>query len=396
MPGRWSRIRRCSSSADFQDTLPILNFFSSYDSYGPKLLAYLVSEVTGEPFIDYVEHAILVPLKMSHTYLAARQTPVAHRVVAFAPKTPSLAATVMPLESRAQNPLVGGAVSTMSDMARLVSALVGPADDQTVITQPMRDLMFGVLQSNGPYGSAHGLLFDALRSGPTRLFVHGGVGPGQRCMLGLDVRRHAGLFYCYGDVRSRFDRNPAAFPPAFEDITDQMLKPFVECRPEETPDCVRYPPAAWHDAWNRYLGLYVNVARHHHGFSRLRTVIHPTLVRISRDADALRLDDKSGFVEIAPGVFGNPKYLETVSFIRCARPRKNRAERVGSSFGVRIAGAAGGSTGDVAAASGSRRSGAVGWPVGDMAGLRNLARRCASRRRPTRPWWGPALRRSSG
>ncbi len=299
----------------FPGYVPNPQLFSSYDSYGPRLLAYMVSELTGESFIDYVERSIIGPLGMSHTYVAASPTPLTHRVLAFQPKSPSSVAAISPLKPRAAAPLGSVFVSTMSDIALLVNALLGSNANQDIITQPMRDLMFQILQANGDYGSGHGLLFDALRSGPTRLFVHGGVGPGIRCMLALDVRRGAGMFYCYGDARSRLDHDPTLFPPAFEQITDQMLKPFIECRPAETPDCVRYPPAAWHEDWNRYLGLYVDVARHHRGFSRLRTLIHATTVNVARAAGTLRLDDKPGFVEIAPGVFGNPRYLETLSFI---------------------------------------------------------------------------------
>ena len=300
----------------FPGYVPNPGLFSAYDSYGPKLLAYMVSEITGEPFIDYVEHSILVPLGMHHTYLDEPPAPLTHRVIAFQPKSPSHAAALIPLKARTADPLGGEFVSTMSDMAALVRALLGSGGGQQVITQPMRDLMLTVLQTNGDYGAGHGLLFDVLRSGPTRLFVHGGVGTAIRCMMALDRQREAGLFYCYGDVHTRLDRDPTLFPPIFERITDPMLKPFFECRPPGNADCVKYPPAVWHADWDRYLGLYVDIARHHHGFSRLRTLIHATQTDITRVGDALHFEDRPGYVEIAPGVFSNPQYLETLSFIR--------------------------------------------------------------------------------
>lgn len=94
-----------------------------------------------------------------------------------------------------------------------------------------------------------------------------------------------------------------------------MLKPLTSCTIEPAVTCVGYPPPGWHDRWNRYLGLYVNTARHHHGFSRLRTPVHPMLVVIKRGGDSLSLDGRLGFVEIAPGTFGHPDYLETFSFL---------------------------------------------------------------------------------
>lgn len=289
--------------------------FSTYDSYGPKLLAYMVTELTGVSFPRYVQDAILGPLGMTHTYLAAPAIPPAHRVLAFQPTAPLNTNPSGDLTSEAAAVVAGVPISTMSDMAKLIRALLGPAADQRSVTPTMRDLMFRILQSNGARGSAHGLLFDAVRSGPTTLFVHGGVGPGIRCEMALDVTRHAGIFYCYGNVARRSPLDPGLEPPAFEDVAAAMLKPLVACVAGPTVSCVRYPPTVWRQDWDHYLGVYVATARHHRGFSRLRSLMHPTQVRIRRAGQALELDNRPGFVEIAPGTFGNPKYLETLSFV---------------------------------------------------------------------------------
>jgi CubicO group peptidase (beta-lactamase class C family) len=290
--------------------------FSVYDSYGPELLAYLVSELTGQPFTRFVEDSILRPLAMNDTYLSTPAQPLAHRVVAFQPKNPANirpGGVLKPVES-AQ--IDGPAVSTMSDMAKFMIALLGPAAEQNVITPRMRELLFRIQQSNGAGGSAHGLLFDAIRSGAKTLFVHGGVGAGSKCMMALDIEPRTGIFYCYGDVRTRFDRDPAFLAPPFEQITDSMLKPLTACPVDEAVGCQHYPRAHWNEAWSPYLGLYVNAARHHHGFSRLRTIIYPTLARVVRSGDSIRLDGVDGFVEVSPGIFGSPQHLETFSFFR--------------------------------------------------------------------------------
>jgi CubicO group peptidase (beta-lactamase class C family) len=293
--------------------------YSSYDSFGPRLLAYLVGEVSGQPYATYVEQSILRPLGMNETFLAAPATPPTHRVVAFAPKSPVDKESFTELRSVQGATLAGTGVSTMQDMEKFLVALLGPAENQTVITQPMRDLMLQVLQANGEHGSAHGLLWDALRTGSKTLFVHGGVGPGMRCMMALDLSRSAGFFYCYGDAHSRFGLNPL---PTFEEVSDQMLKPFIACSPDQPPGCTQYPAPGWKDAWNQYLGIYVSYARHRHGFSKLRTMIHPTVVKVERGTNALRLDGSDGFLEISPGVFGNPTHLETFSFIKDAATNK--------------------------------------------------------------------------
>ena len=288
--------------------------YSAYDNYGPQLLAYLVGEVTGKPFAHYVNDSILHPLHMDHTYLTAPAVPLTHRIAPFQPRAPALIKP-LPLMPDAPPQLFGESVATLRDMAILIGALLGPAPDQGVVTPRMRSLLFSILQSNGPHGSAHGLVFDIVRTGARTLVVHGGVGPGIRCMLALDTDRGVGLFYCYGDVRPRLNADAAAVPPEFEEVTDAMLKPLISCTVEPVVPCVRYPAPGWNDAWNGYLGLYVNAARHHHGFSRLRTLVHPTTVTVKRVGDSLSLDGRTGFLEIAPGTFGHPDHLETFSFI---------------------------------------------------------------------------------
>jgi CubicO group peptidase (beta-lactamase class C family) len=289
--------------------------FSSYDSFGPRLLAYLVGEVSGEAYATYIQDHILHPLGMNDTFVAAPTPPPAHRVVPFAPKSPLDRESNTELRSVQGATLASTGVSTMRDMEKFLLALLAPTGGQTVITPPVRDVMLNVLQANGEHGSAHGLLWDALRTGSTTLFIHGGVGPGQRCMMAVDPLRGAGIFYCYGDVHGRFAGGTAALP-SFEEISDQILTPFVACSPEQPPGCTRYPPPGWKDSWNQYLGAYVSYARHRHGFSKLRTMIHPTVIKVERGTNALRLDGSDGFLEVSPGVFGNPTQLETFSFIQ--------------------------------------------------------------------------------
>jgi CubicO group peptidase (beta-lactamase class C family) len=295
--------------------------YSSYDSYGPRLLAYLVGEVSGKPYATYVAESLLRPLGMNETFLSAPTPPPTHRVVPFAPKSPTETEAYTELKPVEGATLASTGVSTVHDMGKFLVALLGAPGSQTVITQPMRDLMFQVLQANGEHGSAHGLIWDALRTGSTTLYVHGGVGPGTRCMMALDLSRGAGFFYCYGDVRGRFGQGTTDIP-SFEEVSDQMLAPFLACSPDEPPGCTHYPSPEWKDSWDQYLGVYVSYSHHRHGISRLRTLIHPTVLKVERAANTLRLDGNDGFVEISPGVFGKSGDMETFSFIKDAATNK--------------------------------------------------------------------------
>jgi hypothetical protein len=99
-------------------------------------------------------------------------------------------------------------------------------------------------------------------------------------------------------------------------MTDLMLDPMVSCPAGQAGVCAPPAEAPWKDSWNGYLGLYVSTARHHHGFSRLRSFIYPTLARIERAGQSLKLDGVGGYVEVSPGIFASPHHLATFSFIR--------------------------------------------------------------------------------
>lgn len=296
--------------------------FSAYENYGPRLLAFMVSEVSGQSFPRYVEESILRPLGMDHTFLVATPRAQQHRYVAFQVNAPANTLTGQPLSPETSALLQGASVSTMNDIAKLIVAMMGPDDTRHVVTQPMRQLMFQVLQSNGARGSAHGLLFDAERNGADILYTHGGIGDGIDCMMVLDVARHAGIFYCYASVTLRFGNNPANSPRPYEEVVGEMTKGFASCAENMPENCRQYPAPAWNDSWNAYLGDYVTLARHHRGFSRLRTLLHPSFLQIERAGQTLKLADHAGFVEIAPGTFVSPLYSETLFFFKDAAGRQ--------------------------------------------------------------------------
>jgi CubicO group peptidase (beta-lactamase class C family) len=288
--------------------------FSAYSVYGPLLLAYMVNEVTGIPFARYITDDILRPLGMNDTFFGEPVSGRDHRVVPFYPATPDIIAVGPPLKPLDATLPNGQIVSTGQDMATFMRALLGAAD-QSVITDSMRQVMFSIYQANGEWGSAHALLFEALRTGPTTIFVHAGTGPGLTCQLALEFIRKAGLFYCYGDLQGRHGAVPP--PPEYEKTKFAMLEPLSGCsRGRIEKKCPHYGASSgWNTGWDSYPGLYIAYARHHHGFSRFRTLLHPIFVTVEKAGNSLRFNGLDGFEQIGPGSFGNPDVLQTFSFI---------------------------------------------------------------------------------
>lgn len=294
----------------------------SYGEFGPYLLAYMVSELTGIPFARYVEGSILRPLGMSHTFLGAQQEPFSHRVVAFQPKLPRVMVTPGPLKPMDAALADGQAIATASDIAKLMIALLGSPGTQPVITPSMRALIFQVYQADGEWGAAHGFLFNATRTGDNVIFHHGGLGPGVACELTLDLRRNAGVFFCYGSVHAWYDRvygwinhDPALLRPDFVEIQRAMREPFLDCARERVAGCPHYPPSTWREDWKRYLGFYVGSAGHHQGTARLFALLYPKIIAVERGDRSLRFNGVNGYVEIAPGSFGGPGLAESFSFL---------------------------------------------------------------------------------
>lgn len=296
--------------------------YDSYGEFGPYLLAYMVSELTGMPFARYVEGSILRPLGMFHTFLGAQHEPFSHRVVAFQPKSPRIMVTPSPLKPVDAALADGQAIATAGDIAKLMIALLGSPGTQPVITPSMRALIFQVYQADGEWGAAHGFLFNATRTGDIVIFHHGGLGPGIACELTLDLRRDAGVFFCYGSVHAWYDRvygwinhDPALLRPDFVQIQKAMREPFLDCARERVAGCPHFPPATWTEHWKRYLGFYVGSAGHHRGTARLFALLYPNTIAVERGARSLRFNGATGYVEIAPGSFGSPGLAETFSFI---------------------------------------------------------------------------------
>ena len=96
----------------------------AYSNYGANLAGYIVERVSGEPFVDYVDRHILIPLGMNHSTF---RTPLPERLQGDLAKNYGLASSGEPLSPSANKDEIigepaGDLMSTANDMSRFMLA----------------------------------------------------------------------------------------------------------------------------------------------------------------------------------------------------------------------------------------------------------------------------------
>lgn len=293
--------------------------FTAYSSFGADILGLLIADVSGMPYTDYLETAILKPLGMTNTVagyppggrmahevrsydtLAGRQ--VHPNFYAFPFARPSF-----------------GVFTTADDMGRYMLALLDRSPDQKTITPAMQDSMFQVLHEDAPKGSAHGLIFELMRTPSSVEVYHAGSSETLACLLAMVPVQRSGLFLCL-TVSPPLAGLPANRQPLQPgEVVSEALNTLVagaDQRPAGSPGERR---DEWNPAWNAYLGDFISTLRQHSGIGRLRSILHPPqTIRVARGSSGLAIAGIDGLREVSPGVFQPPGSPEYFAFLKDPR-----------------------------------------------------------------------------
>jgi CubicO group peptidase (beta-lactamase class C family) len=164
----------------------------AYSNYGAALAGYIVERVSGEPFADYAERHIFVPLGMTSTTFREPLPPTLAPRMATGYRLEKARLIARPFELFSAVMPAGSATSSAPDMARFMQALLkggGP-----VLKPASVRLLIADSVANVPSlpGMAHG--FYVLRQASPRLVGHGGNTGDFHSMMVLAPEAGLGFF----------------------------------------------------------------------------------------------------------------------------------------------------------------------------------------------------------
>lgn len=220
--------------------------FTAYSNYGSALAAYIVQEVSGMPFEDYIEEYIYKPLDMQHSTF---RQPLPSRLkddmsVGYTYKNGVFKAE--PFELINGMAPAGSMSSTAADMARfMISHLQrGRYGEVRILKEETAELMHSQLFAHDSRvdGNAYG--FWERRANNLRTIGHGGDSIYFHTLLVLIPEKNIGLFVSYNSAD--------ASGPARNELVQAFLDRYYPI-----PDLPKIKPASdFKKRASRYVGTY--------------------------------------------------------------------------------------------------------------------------------------------
>jgi CubicO group peptidase (beta-lactamase class C family) len=285
-----------------------------YSGFGIDVLGLVVADVTRMPYPAYLEQSILEPLGMTKTLVEYPGGPIPHLVEAFQPGNPHNSVPV--LFRKPFSWPEGVMLTTADDMGRYLGALLDRSGRQQAITAAMQDDLFKIHHPVVPGGVGYGLVFEVSRVGSRVLIYHRGGGSGIVCNLAMVPAERAGLFECIANTPRARGSASAAQPLDPADVDQAVFEALAEGAADAppVPAGADHTRPSWKPSWAAFLGDYVWTERHHFGFGRLSSILHPNSMRVERGKTGLKIGPFDGLTEISPGRFGAPGIVETFNF----------------------------------------------------------------------------------
>src|SRR5262249_49044921 len=190
--------------------------FTSYSNYGAILAAYIVEQVSGQPFEQYVQEHILTPLGMRHSSFHQPLPPEVAGRVAPGSSFAGSAYTAQPFEYVQVWP-AGSFSATATDMARFMIAHLqnGRFGETRILQDATAQEMHAQHFANDPRVPGLDWGFYEQRIDGQRLIEHGGDIQWVHALLALLPEHHVGLFVAYNSVGG-------------ETARDALLRAFVD------------------------------------------------------------------------------------------------------------------------------------------------------------------------
>ena len=282
--------------------------YTAYSNYGTTLAGYIVQEVSGIPFADYVERFVYGPLGMEHSSFREPLPPPLAEDVSVGYTFRDGAFKAEPFELLNGDYPAGSMSTTATDAARFMIAHLqdGQYEGQRILRAETARLMHSRLFSHDPRlnGNAHGFW--------------------ERNLNGLTILEHGGDIQCFHSILALIPERNAGFFLSFNCATsssvtaEEAFKAFLNrYYPGPSLPETKLDPGFAARA-QKYAGVYEMNRRSFTKFTKLAALIMPIEIVAAPDG-ALRLVLPAGqgfrrYAEAGPDLFREIGGQETLIF----------------------------------------------------------------------------------
>lgn len=276
---------------------------TSYSNHGTAIAAYVVEQLTGQPWTEYLQQRILDPLKMQHTTF---QQPVPLSMETALSRGYSYRDGMFiekPFEYVPMAP-VGGGSSTAEDMAKFMVAhlQLGRLGTERILqTNTVRRMQEPVFRATPAVnGMCYGFIEHNMNG--QRVIGHGGDTILFHSLLALLPDDKVGLFLSFNS-----EGGSEAIQTTFEKFMHRYYPPDLQKTPAvatESPGRLR-----------RFAGIYRSVRYSHSSLAKLAALFSTFRISITKDgALQVPLPEPTRWFPTTPLTFQEEYTLNTLAF----------------------------------------------------------------------------------
>jgi CubicO group peptidase (beta-lactamase class C family) len=277
----------------------------AYSNYGLTLAGYIVEQVSGLPFNQYVDLNILKPLGMSHSTF--EQPLPASLSANFSTGYMDNGGQLLPQPFEFVQPWPAGSLSaTAGDMAHFMIAMLNQGSYNGVqilkpqSVQELQKLHFQV----DPNVSGMAYAFEEMRLNGLHLLTKGGDTLLFHSLLALIPSQDTGLFVSYNSSSATLD-------------SERVLQPFLDRYYPASEPAAEVPTTGAGQDTTRFTGDYAITERSEFTYQKIISLANVVFIRPAPGGGIFGDDSRfhpQRFIEVSPGVFREVNGQEKLVF----------------------------------------------------------------------------------
>lgn len=242
----------------------------AYSNYGTALAGYIVEEVSGLPFEQYIEENIFTPLEMAHTTFRQPLPPTLAGDMAVGYRY--MAGDYQPQTRWIQGFPAGSAWSTADDMAKFMIAHLqdGRLEDRRILQTATAQEMHSRQYAQDPRGSGMAYGFMDIQQNGQHTIGHAGGRMVYFTGFVLLPEYNVGLFVSYNGDRG-------------EDAPVTFTQAFMDHYYSDSPVAVPQPKPGFANRAKRFIGIYRNSRHNESTFEKFVEAPNDISIKLAAD-----------------------------------------------------------------------------------------------------------------